>query len=114
MGMQIEREVATRSYTCPTGTPTAAQMLDCSGASGISIFVPTGLTVATLTFYGMNGNPDISGGRTPIPIYNNSNAAVTLTVTNGRCYWAPEELFAFPFIGIKGDVGDAIIIAMKK
>lgn len=111
MGMQIERECVTRAYTCPTTTPasTSAQMINTSGASAVSVFIPTGRTITSLAFWAM----DKEGG-TPLAVYNNSNAAVTLTVTNGRCYWIPEELFAFPFIGMVANAAEEVLIGIKK
>lgn len=75
--------------------------------SGGMVFVPTGSSLTTLTWYAAT---DETGTYLPV---NNADGAVAQTVEGGKCYPIPEDLFGAVYLRIVGNAAGAVLVSLK-
>lgn len=110
----IERTNISQLSLAITASSSTTATINKSGFVTGTIFVPAGSSLTGLTFFvapheSMDGN---SAG-TFVQAYDDSNAALALTVAAGRAYRIPLELAAAPFLRIVGDATGTIHVSLQ-
>lgn len=82
--------------------------IDISSAGGGSIFIPTGSSINSLTFYISTA---VDG--TFIALYDGANAAVVKTVAAARGYPLPAECFGALAVKIVANAAGSVDISLK-
>jgi hypothetical protein len=111
------------SFALTTSLATTAEIPYANAASG-TIFLPSGLTMASMTFYGAPwngvdepgrlGNPPLAANQyTYLALQDNTGAAVVLTVAVSKCYPFPDACFGCRGIKIVVDVAGSVDISLK-
>lgn len=101
----IERLNAAVTLALATGA--TSPTIDVRGLVGGGILVPAGVGYATLTFYAAVDDSD-----TLVPLYD-GGSAVTMSVTAGRYYALPDQVFNCGLIQIRADVAGACRLLLK-
>lgn len=102
MSYQVHAE-----YSLNTAESTTPEILYGDFEYGI-IFIPSGSPITSLTFYAA---PE-SGGDF-LPLYDVTNAAVTMTVAAGRAYPIPAECIAAKAIKIVSDAAGDVEMSFR-
>lgn len=121
----IGRKQVSRTVAVPTsltnGIPTSAQEVEFAWFAGGDVFVPTGSSITTLTFYksdlpAANGKANWGPAYQPDPS-NITNpptmVAVTLTVTAGNWYPLPACLFGCGNFAMTGNAAGTVYVSLK-
>lgn len=77
-------------------------------ASGGTLYIPAGSPITSLTFYAA---PVRSG--TYLPLYDKAAAAVTMTVSAGKCYELPGAVFGCLALKIITDAAGNVDLTVK-
>jgi len=104
-------------YTCATTATNSDEIPFELIASGL-IFVPSGQTVATLTFWCAPYNLIDEPGRgttkyTYVALYDSTLTAVTRSVSASKCIPFPDECFGAGGVRITGDVAATLDLSLK-
>lgn len=113
--MSMSRAHASSPSFAITTNVATTPIVDKSGHPWGRIFIPSGSSITTLTFY---DQPHAKKGTEPASsdayytAKDAANAAVTLTVAAGCSYPFPEAIAASPNLRIVGDAAGSIIISL--
>lgn len=93
MSLDILREHPEPITVTADSTLADSEELIMQGMAGGMIYVPSGSSITSLTFYAAH-----TKGGTYFQIYDADNAAVSRTVAAGRSYSLPEECYGARFL----------------
>lgn len=112
----MSRLIRTCGPVAPTPSIASGQTksgaIEISGAAFVTIKTPAALTGTTISFEGCE-----SLGGTYVPIYDEFNTLVSLTVTTSRGYPVPSPVMAWPYIKIvsgSSEGADRSIVVLLK
>ena len=105
--MTLDRNIG-QQRTALTNDLSTTPVLDIGGYSGLGLFVPSGVSSTSVSFYARSP----SDGEYH-PIYKDDGAtAVTLSVTGGRFYALPTALFAFSKVKILTNAAETSLFGL--
>lgn len=113
--MSMSRVHVTGKAVAITTDVATTPIVDKSGYPLGRIYIPTGSTITTLTFY---DQPHVKKGTDPASsdayytAMDSAGAAVTLTVAAAKSYPLPEGVATSPLLRITGDAAGSITIVL--
>ena len=116
--MQISKDLA--SYTIAVGTTEAtSDEIPYEEWSSGEVFIPTGSTITSLTWYAAYRQRNQPSGTVPspaptyLPAQDSAGAAVTQTVAATKCYPIPVALAGCAAIKCVGNAAGTITVCVK-
>jgi hypothetical protein len=115
MTHSTERRAVSKLSLAITASLETTPAINKSGLTTGEIYVHAGSAAVTLTFYAAPAadQSESAGPGTFLPVYDDSNAAITRTVAAGRTYRLPLDLAGARWIKIVGDTTATISLDLQ-
>lgn len=108
--VELLRKYDRKSSVVVDTTLANCEEIDFREFAGGSFEVPSASSITTVTFY---GTTSFGTAATHLPLYDTSNAAVTMVVAAGRIYPLPSSCYGLAAIKLVGNAAGSVHLFKK-